>query len=272
MAEFDYTRFAQELHSLLDAGLSVTRALLSLARFREASSGAEVIRAMSHALQKGKSISQALAIVEPAAPPLLTSLIAASEHTGNLSSALGRYVAYRERMDGLRKRLMTALLYPALLTGVGGLVIVFLLGFVVPRFAKTYEGMSGSVPFASRLIIEWGSLLRHHGGLVALVFVALLALAVFKIRAAIQARGLTALLGVTQAARHRLRDYELSRFYRTVGIQLAGGIPIVTAIESAGVLLREADRLALLSVIERLHQGIPVSAALDAAGLSSPLV
>lgn len=269
---FDYTRFAHELHALLEAGLSVTRALVSLANFREASGGAEVIRDISTALQKGKSVSQALAVADPPAPQLLVSLVAASEHTGNLGSALARYVAYRERMDGLRKRLVTALLYPGLLTGVGGMVIVFLLGFVVPRFAKTYEGMSGQVPFASRLIIEWGSLLRHHGGLVALVFVALLAFLVFRARQVVQQRGLAGMLAFSSVARNRLRDYELSRFYRTVGIQLAGGIPIVTALESAGVLLRDSDRIGLQGLVERLHQGVAVSAALESAGLASPLI
>ena len=91
----------------------------------------------------------------------------ASEKTGALREALTRYIAYQEQADALRKTLVNACIYPAVLLAAGLLVTLFLMGYVVPRFSSIYEDVGTDLPFASRLLLQWGQLIDAHAGLVA---------------------------------------------------------------------------------------------------------
>src|SRR5207253_1185724 len=95
--------------------------------------------------------------------PLYVASIQASERTGNLPDALARLVEYHVHMDRIRKTLVSASTYPALLMLAGGLVVLFLLLYVVPRFSKVYENFSGELPFFSRLLIGVGRAVGDHG-------------------------------------------------------------------------------------------------------------
>lgn len=267
----DHTRLAQEVHTLLDAGLSMSEALQALGRHGTGAE-AEAIRKILVALRSGKRFSNAIHEVLPQAPPLLVSLIGASEQTGHLSDALERYVAYREKIDGLRKRLVTALIYPTLLLAVGALVVVFLLGFVVPRFASAYEGVVHNVPLMSRLMIEWGAIVRANGGWLLAGMTTLALLAAGKLRQIAALKGMSGLVGWHPILRARARDYSLSRFYRTIGLQVTSGIPIVRALEMASNLLSGADRTAVERSLEDLRQGRSVTDSLTEHDLAPPVV
>ncbi|THF54778.1 type II secretion system F family protein [Pseudothauera rhizosphaerae] len=267
----DHTRFAQEVYTLLDAGLSLTEALQALRRY-DVGDEAEAIQRVLSALRSGKRFSCAIEEARPSVPPLLVGLVSASEQTGNLSEALGRYVAYREKVDGVRKRLFTALIYPALLMSVGVLVVIFLLGFVVPRFASAYEGVVQNVPLVSRLMIEWAAMVRENGNwLLAGTFVGVFVM-VSRARRALARRGLAGVVAWQPTLRARTRDYDLSRFYRTVGLQMLGGIPVVRALEMAADLLHGADRDAVEMSVADLRGGLSITDALTKRGLAPPVV
>lgn len=267
----DHVRFVQNVHTLLDAGLSITEVLQALAKQGDGGE-AETARRALLALRDGKRLSAALGEALDDAPELLLGLIRASEQTGNVGEALGRYVAYREKVDAVRKRLVTALIYPCLLVAVGGLVIVFLLGFVVPRFATAYEGVVHDIAFMSRLIVQWGSLVQAHGSAMILAVFAALLLAGTGIRSLVRRGGPGALVAWHPTLRARSREYALSRLYRTIGLQVLGGIPVVRALEAAADLLHGNDREALAVVVAKLRAGSSLTKALTDHGLASPVV
>jgi general secretion pathway protein F len=91
---------------------------------------------------------------------LYVATVRASETTGNLTESLSRYIAYEEQIGLLKKKIISASIYPILLMSVGGLVILFLLGFVVPKFSRIYEGTGGDLPFLSQVLLAWGVFLR----------------------------------------------------------------------------------------------------------------
>src|SRR5439155_15439203 len=130
----------------------------------------------------GKSFSAVLREIPLHFPPLYLALTAASEQTGDLGSSLARFIDYRSRMDAVKKRVVAAAIYPALLLGVGACVILFLMTYVVPRFSRVYEELGSDLPFMSRLLLQWGSMIENHGLqiLVAVTALGAAAVAVFR--------------------------------------------------------------------------------------------
>lgn len=272
---FDLLLFTQELRSLLEAGLSLIESLGALARKEYVGEKRRLIDALIRHLREGKPFSGALKEFPEVFPPLYVALTSASEQTGDLQGALGRFIEYRERMDSVKKRLTSAMIYPALLLGVGGFVILFLMTYVVPRFSRVYEEFGAELPFMSRLLLQWGSLIEAHG---FTVLVALLALAtvaaVFLRRRAIGWR--TILRRVLRwkfmaGVRERFRTYSMARFFRTLGLLLQGGIPVVTALVMARDLLGDDMRAALDRAMIEIRSGVALSEAMERAQLAPPV-
>lgn len=272
---FDLLLFTQELRSLLEAGLSLIESLGALARKEYVGEKRRLIDALIRHLREGKPFSGALKEFPEIFPPLYVALTSASEQTGDLQGALGRFIEYRERMDSVKKRLTSAAIYPALLLGVGGFVILFLMTYVVPRFSRVYEEFGAELPFMSRLLLQWGALIEAHGFTVFVVLLAVAAVtAVILRRRAIGWR--TILRRVLRwkfmaGVRERFRTYSLARFFRTLGLLLQGGIPVVTALVMARDLLGDDMRAALDRAMIEIRSGVALSEAMERAQLAPPV-
>jgi general secretion pathway protein F len=220
-------------------------------------------------LFEGRSLSAALGDYPQAFPPLYVATVRAAERTGDLPEALARYIAYQERLDLVKRKVLSASIYPVVLLVVGGLVTLFLLGYVVPRFAGIYDEVGHKLPFLSHLLIEWGKALNTHGGLVGAGLVAALAAAV-----ALRAQGrrvFTAWLTRIPAIGAHVRVYHLARFYRTVGMLLRGGTPLVAALGMVSGLLPPELRERLARATVRIREGASISTAMDECGLATPV-
>jgi general secretion pathway protein F len=263
--------FSQELLMLLSAGLSVVEAIETLKEKKGRESLEQVLVQLVAYLYQGQSLSQALQNFSDVFPPLYIATVRASEKTGDMPEALGRYVAYQSQLDVVRKKVTSAAIYPLLLAGMGGLVILFLLGYVVPRFSRIFEDMGGNIPLASRLLIQWGNLVRDYGwtllaGLVALVAV----LTVWLLRPGTQRwvfQKLTALPSVGE----RIRIYQLARFYRTLGMLLRSGMAIMPALQMTADLLQGPLRERLAASANQIRQGQSISSAMASFGLTTPV-
>lgn len=274
-APLNLLNFTQELRSLLDAGLSLIESLSALARKEGGSSKRHLIEGLIRQLREGKAFSTALRESPDNFPPLYLALTAASEQTGDLSGALGRFIDYRQQMDALRKQAISAAIYPALLLAVGGLVIAFLMGYVVPRFSLVYEDFGGNLPFLSRLLLQWGRLIDAHAGAILLVLAGTIGMGIVFLRR----RRLTWLdllhrmlaWKAMAPLRERIRIYALARFYRTTGLLLLGGISLVAALDMAGELLDQQMRDALKDALQQIRGGMPLSDTLQQKGLAPPV-
>jgi general secretion pathway protein F len=175
--------FSQELVALLDAGLTLVEAISTLAE-KEANSGVRrSLESIKAQLFEGQTLSNALAAQSESFPQLYIASVRASERTGALPEALKRYVAYQKQIDHLRKTLVNASIYPAVLITAGMLVMVFLIGYVVPRFSAIYQDLGRELPWASRVLMQWGQLLQQHAASVGLVLAALIALVAYTVSA-----------------------------------------------------------------------------------------
>jgi general secretion pathway protein F len=272
---FDVLLLSQELGSLLEAGLSLIESLTALSRKGGETGKRQLIDQLIRHLREGKSFSNALSEFPDEFPPVYRALVAASEQTGDLASALARFIEYRGRLDLLRKKITTAAIYPALLIGVGGLVVLFLMTYVVPRFALVYEDIGGNLPFMSRLLLEWGRFLAANGlfVLIAVAIAGTLGTAWFKKRKIRWQNVLRRVLDWKLLAplRERWEIYALARFYRTTGLLLQGGIPAITSLGMARELLSAALRPDLDRALQAIRAGQALSVALTAHRLAPPV-
>jgi general secretion pathway protein F len=195
--------------------------------------------------------------------------VRASEKTSDLAPSLARYVAYASQLEAIRKRVINASVYPALLIAVGGVVSLFLLLYVVPRFAHIYEERSADLPLVSKVLLAWGQAVHANGLLMVAILAGLLVLAVYAFKAYRTQIG-NAMWSIP-AIGERLKVYQLARFYRTIGMLLRGGMPLVAALEMGAELLHPVLRERLASARRAISEGRNVSQSLEAAGLTTPV-
>jgi general secretion pathway protein F len=268
-SRLDVPVFVEQLRDLLGAGLSVVEALTTLqAANREREH--RVVDALLDRLRGGAPLSSALA-AEPQFPALLVALVRASEWTSDLPRALSRFLEHEQRVRELRHRITSVAIYPTLLLGVGSAVMLFLLLYVVPRFARVFEGMTGTLPWSARAMVQWSHWLGGHGplllGLLAACGVGLvLALA----SPAIRARVLQVVLEWAPL-RERLRTYFLARWFRATGMLVEGGIPLPEALTLANGLLPRGLQPGGVAVERALRDGLSPTEAHLRAGMATPV-
>ena len=266
---FPLQQFAHELVALLRAGLSLPETLQAMVE-KETRPEVRGVMAGIHArLFEGSSFSQALQDQPTVFPPLFIATAQASEHTGDLDEALSRYLAYQAQLEAVRKKIVSASIYPVVLLGVGALVTLFLLGYVVPRFSSIYAESGRDLPLLSRLLLDWGQLIHAHAWLIGLLLASVIGVALLFLRRLRRIAGLA--LAHLPALRDRVLVYHLTRMYRTLSMLLRGGIPIAQALAMVEDLLPIHLRDRLTEATRRVREGASTSVAMVEVGLSTPV-
>jgi general secretion pathway protein F len=268
---FPLLLFTQELIALLDAGLTLTEALETLAEKESRTESRQLIERLLGAMREGRPFSAALTAQGKAFPPLYAATVRAAESTGDLSPALARYVTYQNQIDTVKKKVISASIYPLLLISVGTLVIGFLLGYVVPRFASVYADAGRDLPWMSQMLLVWGEAVEAYGVWIALGTLGVIAgLGIAIVQPATRA-AFTRLAWRMPAVGEHLRTFQLARFYRSLGMLLIGGIPIVTALGMVSGLLSANMRSGAARAMEAMRRGETISAAFAHGELTTPV-
>lgn len=270
-SRFPLLLFSQELHVLLEAGLSLIEAMETLAEKESHLQARELLAQVMGYLYEGRTFSFALEQSPSVFPALYVAMVRAAEKTGDLPLALSRYIAYQTRLEQVREKIVSASIYPVLLMGVGAIVVVFLMAYVVPRFSGAYEAAGRNLPWLSRLLLDWGQLLRSHGTGVLLGALAVVVASGFGLSRSSVRQWMAARLWRIPAVGERMRIYELARLFRAVAMLLKGGIPIVTAFDMVQGLLHPALRAKLLLAVKAIREGWPTSQAMSAHELTTPV-
>ena len=270
-ARFPLVLLSQELRTLLNAGLPLLESLKTLAEKERNRELKNVLDKLAATVSEGNTFSRALEQFPEIFPALYVATVSASERTGDLGPALQRYVSYQQQLDEIKKKVINALIYPSLLFVVGGLVSVFLLTYVVPKFAHIYEDRGSSLSWTSRLMVQWGNLLEGHGLMVLLAVAAAVMAVVYAFRTPAVKRSLLERIRRIPAFGERLRLYQLTRFYRTASMLLRSGIPLVAAFEMSAGMLHADLRPRLDAALLAIREGRAVSQTLEAQGLTTPV-
>lgn len=261
--------FSQQLLTLLEAGLNLVGAIEALA---EKESNPEMKTVLSQLLERlyaGQSCSDAMETLADSFPPFYVATIRASERSGDIAESLRRFIAYQNQIEEVRKKVASAMIYPVLLLVAGSLVTLFLLGYVVPKFSQIYEGRGGNLPFLSRLLMQWGGVIAHHGVAFLSTMILALALLGWGITQPAARGWMSHRLWAMPGIGERLRLFQLGRLYRTLGMLLRGGTPISGALELVHGLLSPALRGQLSQAATMVKEGRSISESFHTSGLTT---
>jgi general secretion pathway protein F len=263
--------FSQELLALLSAGLGIVEGLEALLEKETSLATRGVLERLLAGLREGQRFSAVLAEQPDLFPPLYVGIVKAAEGTSDLPRSLSRFIDYQQRIDLVRGKLVSAAIYPCILLLVGGGVSLFLITYVVPRFAEVYQGAGRNLPWLSQQMLNWGQFAGAHTTLLVAGIAAMLAALVLGVRQLMARGGAMRLLGKLPGIGERVRIYELSRLYLTLGMLSEGGITIVQAIETVQDMVSAGMRQNLQAARAAVEAGLPLSTAFETSQLTTPI-
>ena len=257
----------EQFATLVDSGIQIAAALSAMRAQTTVPRLGAVLTGLEQSVVAGMPLSGAMALMPRAFPPLLTQMVRAGEATGQLGDMLVRTVESLELDAGLRHRLRSAMLYPAIMLVVTLAVVVFLLTSIVPKFESLLRGKQ--LPAPTELLLAAGDLLTRHGlalgvGAVIALALAWLAANTERGRIAIDAAALR-LPGVAGLYRTAV----LARCTRTLGLLLQAGVPLHQALEHTREV---AGSEAFRRLWHRAHRSVIDGGALSDAIRRQPLL
>ena len=269
----DLALVTRQFATLERAGLTIEECLNVLIEQTESPGARRLLAEVRARVLEGQSLSRGLAAFPSAFPQIYRAMIEAGEHSGKLGDVLERLADYTESRESLRNTMLTAFIYPALVTVVALLVVGGLLVYVVPQVTRVFVNLGQTLPLATRILIALSDFARASGlatlaGLVGALIVARLLLR----DAGRRARWHGWLLRLPLVGR-LIRGVNAARFADTLGILTAAGVPLLSSLQSAAAVLTNLPmRAAVEEALRRVREGSALAPALGAAKLFPPLV
>ena len=229
----DFLVFNQELATLLSAGMPLVQSLDIVRTRVESPVLKSVLDSTYERVRSGTSLSEAFAAHGSLIPGVYIASLMAGERSGSLEEVIRRYVAYSRLIDSVRRKTISALIYPSILLGLSCVVIGIIILRVVPEFSGFYQGMGAELPLATRVILAISDLLRQN---------------LFLLGSFLLATTISAIVWLNTKGRRRLvdrfvldipwvgsivRKFSTAQLARTLSTLLRGGIPLVSALDVA---------------------------------------
>jgi general secretion pathway protein F len=263
----DLPLFVQQLTRLLKASLPLDRALEILTTLLEDKRSRRIVGKLLERVRDGSTLAEAMTQDADAFPSVCVSMVRAGEEGGALRQVLTRVADFLVRSEAIRQKVISALIYPAMLMLVAAGSIVLVLTFVLPQFESMFQEAGSKLPAATRLVMAASTALREHW------WVLLAAVGIF-------AAGLQFMLRrpAVMALRDRLAlrlpilgglmtRFEAARFCRSLGVLLANGVPASRALAlSGGTVANRVFTEAIETLAARFKEGEGLAASLEATG------
>jgi len=260
----DFLIFNQEFATLIKAGLPIVQSLEILQKRTEKLGFHAALTSILHDIRSGAALSDAMANHPAFFSPLYTSTVRAGEKSGALVEVIIRFIAYQKKMLGIKRKLVTALAYPAFLVMALGAVLLLFFLYIIPNFTQMYGDTGGELPFLTTLLVSFTSVLTTYfpfifSGIIAVGF----GIYFWKRTAA----GKTALDGFVlkiPLVRTLVTQYILAQLTRTLSAVLRGGIPLVEALDTtAGVITNSVVAGRLTAARQQVIEGVSLAGAFE---------
>jgi general secretion pathway protein F len=265
--------WTRQLAGLVAAGLPLERALGALTEEAEEDKQRNLMASLRSEVNGGSPFARALSQHPREFSPIYTGVIAAGEQSGQLGTVLERLADDLETREALKNKLIAASLYPAIVTLVAIVIVVFLVSYVVPQVAGVFAGSKRALPFLTVAMLALSSFVRSYGWLMLLLVIAgsvglVMARRVESLRMRMDAAWLRLPL-VGKLA----RGYNAARFAGTLAMLAAAGVPILRALQTAAeTLSNQAMRADALDALVLVREGAPLASALASKKRFPPLV
>lgn len=266
----EFLFFNQELAALLRAGLPILTSLDILIERRKNATFRRALADVRDRVKAGEALSEAFAAQGSLFPKLYAASLASGERSGEIPTVLKRYIAYSRNMLAIRRKVVSALIYPSFVLVVSLFVVGVLVFYIVPKFNAFLQDFGAELPLLTRILVEASTALASRWKLVLGAAVVAGAALVAWGRGAHGRAALARWQLRLPAVGPILHAYAQNRFTRTLGTLVSGGIPLVTALELAARAVGNAFvEQALLRVAERVREGHSLWESLEQTGLIS---
>ena len=273
---FNATRLAiwtRQLAGLVSAGLPLERALSALAEEAEEADQQRLVASLRSEVNGGSPFARALSAHPREFSEIYTGVIAAGEQSGQLGTVLERLADDLEEREALKNKLIAASLYPAIVTIVAIVIVVFLVSYVVPQVAGVFASSKRALPTLTVMMLALSAFVRSYGWLMLGVLIAAAG-------GLVVARRQPAMRLVMDAAWLRLplvgklaRGYNAARFAATLAMLAAAGVPILRALQTAAeTLSNQAMRADALDALVLVREGAPLASAMASKKRFPPLL
>ena len=265
--------WTRQLAGLVAAGLPLERALAALAEEAEEEAQQRLVAALRSEVYTGAPFAKALAQHPREFSAIYSAVIAAGEQSGQLGTVLERLADDLEAREALKNKLIGASLYPAIVTVVAIVIVVFLVSYVVPQVASVFAGSQRALPFLTVVMLGLSAFVRHWGWLLLLLLVGGgLALVVARRNDALRERMDAAWLRLPLVGK-LARGYNAARFAATLAMLASAGVPILRALQTAAETLNNrAMRADALDALVLVREGAPLASAIGSKKRFPPLV
>ncbi len=266
----DLVTFTTELTALVGAGLPLDRSLQILSEISEDKETAEISRQLLESIKEGSSFSEALSRHPKVFPRIYINMVRAGEAGGVLDSVLKKLLEFLESTKQLKESIYSAMIYPVILTFTGGISIIILLTYVIPKFSQIFEDIGQSIPLPTQILISVSGFLGTYWWLLASVVVA--GWVLFR-------RYISKQEGRRRWDEFKLRLFgeviiklETARFCRTLGALLKGGVPLLQALSNVkDVIGNTVIASSIEGVISGVREGEGMAGPMERAGIFPPL-
>ncbi|MGC2422730.1 MAG: type II secretion system F family protein [Nitrospirota bacterium] len=260
----DFLVFNQELLVLIRAGLPIVQSLDILADRTSHPAFKDALVDVKTEVRGGKSLSDAMSRHPGFFPELFCNSLRAGERTGALADVLERFIIYQKRLLDVKRKMVSAMTYPAFIVGFTVLLLIFLLTYVVPAFTQTYADAQASLPLPTLMLMKFTHILKHYFPL----FVVFALGMGYAFRAWYRTENgrlaVDKYLLKVPLIGSALRGYIISTMTRTLSTILSGGIPMLQALEmvSRSITNREVANK-MKYVQERVREGISLAGSFE---------
>ena len=268
----DFLIFNQELIALLKAGLPVVRSFEILLERQKNPVLRRVLTDVRERVNSGASISEAFAEEGDLFPRLYWTSLKAGEKSGEIESVLRRYLKYQKTVMALTRKVVSTLVYPAILILLSIGLITILMTYVIPRFSEFFSDFNADLPLLTVVVLEIATFMKNNiliiiGALGAAAFVASRWFGTEAGR-----RWRDAVILKLPVVGGIFRRFSISQFTRSLGTLLGGGTPLVPALENAADAIgNRSVSLKVMEVVPKVREGRELWRALDQTGIFTDL-
>ena len=263
----DFFAFNKEFAVLIRTGLPIVNAIDSITEKGKPTEINSILQQIRQDVSTGESLSEAFAKYPRHFSGLYISALQAGERSGDIPASLEKHTEYLKSVLALRRKLITASVYPLILSGASVAVLLLLLVWVVPSFTQTYLQSGTQLPALTAMLITFSNAIRSNigyllliGGGLVLCFRWARRQDVFKLR-------FDQLMLHLPYTGRIYRNYAAALFTRTVAMILTAGAPLVESVKlAAGALNNRFLQIQTTTVVERITEGYGFSEALEETG------
>jgi type IV pilus assembly protein PilC len=265
--------FTRQLATMIDAGLPLVQSLEILSQQQDSKAFKNIIREIREDVEGGSTFAGALKKHPATFNELYTNLVVAGEEGGILDNILNRLAIYIEKSEALKKKVKSALIYPATIIGVAVIVVMILMIFVIPVFETMFKSAGQSLPLPTLIVLTLSKLIKKY----VVIFIPAMGVLFYILRKYYQTQNGRAvvdrLLLKLPVFGPLFKKIAVARFSRTLGTLVSSGVPILDGL--AIVSRTSGNRtieIAILNARNSIREGETIAEPLNRSGIFPPMV